>query len=239
MLSTLNFSKNLKSCLKGICLLLVLYPYVLLGHVDSLSCSHDSSFAQIANDLKLVEDRIDNLELSKEYFNSLISIQTGIFSIIVVCVIAITWIYNHLRIKPEVEKRFKPYRNEIDKLGTNLENTLTERFSTNLSQVWPKLLYLQGEIYRSYSKFEELERNHNSALFFELKAAANFSASHEFDLYNACTKNAWNLVRKIKNSSDNAQKKEIWDLLKQLENEGNGVFIKLVKEHLEKLEKDS
>ncbi len=100
------------------------------------------------------------------------------------------------------------------------------------------MVYLQGEIYLSFSNIEVLRGNLTIGLSLELKAASNYDTSQETDLYNLATENAWQIAKQIsKPIQDPAFSKELWDLLTELQGKGNGAYIKLIREHLEHLEK--
>lgn len=160
-----------------------------------------SSTASTTAALQQLADKVD---ISKDYFISILNGQLIIFSVIVGALVALYFLFNwrisKKQVKDEVEAEIKKLREEVLAESRKALEERSKEFTRSIETHSREITFVRASVYRTLGEFWDSQKNFSVAFLWWMRAANNFSKSDEDGLTRIALGSAKESVERIENS---------------------------------------
>lgn len=148
-----------------------------------------------------IQHAIDHFQIAEGYFSSILTIQTAVFSTIVVALVGLYFFFNKKTSKSEIEKistKFfsdlrKEMQKEFDEKVINIQNI----FSAEMKQQKNSIGYLTAQSHRTFGEFWDSEKKYATSFIWWLRGAKHFSLISQENLTQICLSKARDAIERV------------------------------------------
>lgn len=166
----------------------------------ALALTPDKIWANSTGSASLQEE-IQKFSIAKDYFSDILSSQLQIFSLILVALLAINWLYQRKvtkdEIKEEVGKQINAIKKELNDELDLKQKALVDVITGRLNQGDIDINLLRGEVYRSMAQFWDSQSSFSTAFIWWTRAAFYFSLIKDENMARMCLGAAKRSVERV------------------------------------------
>ena len=190
--------------------------------------------------LENLKREIESLKISKDYFSSVLSTQTTIFTAITALFFGLTWVFSYLGMRQNIKKEMANYKIELDKWKLTTLTQFNNKVKNQIEPMIKELNLLNGEINKIYSEKYKEEKEYGLTLLFSLRAASYFLESNSIDRILLCLKMSNDASNKLTERTDLLTfTDEIWQLTSLFSDVQYNLYIAPLNKNLKKLYEDN
>lgn len=189
--------------------------------------SADFNVDEINQRINLLEQHLQKQEIARDYFQSTLLIQTGIFSAIIILTLAVIAIINWKTRKSEIEEAVRKMEDQIRtefveknkkslKLIEEKEKSLLALIKVQGDNIKLRFNTLEGDIYRGFAYIHKWP---STSFLWWLRAAGAYKKVGEDELINIALKNAKLKVKDIERPLEPKELSEIERIFSLLESD--------------------
>ncbi len=204
---------------------------------DSVRAANSQRLDSLEYLVVTLRSDLDHLEVSKDYFSSILNSQTVIFSTIVFVLMASTWVFSYLKVENSISKKMKKVQADLLCWKNVIAVTNAEMIEQKSAESQKTLKNLNADISRAFASMNE--KSPQVSFIWWLRAASEYTIENH-SLIQVALNRAHEALTQIKYKFEiEPWLSEVSTILDSLDQKSFGVALTGIRDEIQRVYKSS